>query len=144
MCSPMTCGYPRVKDAHAQVKSPYYRAEASHGAHIGDKATVVCQKGYHMVTNASSSRPQTIDHVGLVCNEDGIWVNPFPYRCYNASMLAKLELAETGSVRLSGRAVSDLNVTADPPLYIQLFLRKGSCKQNVPCGVVVRRRAAFY
>ena len=97
MCSPMTCGYPRVKDAHAQVKSPYYRAEASHGAHIGDKATVVCQKGYHMVTNATSSRPQTIDHVGLVCNEDGIWVNPFPYSCYNASMLAKLELAQTAS-----------------------------------------------
>ena len=28
-------------------------------------------------------------------------------------------------VRLSGRAVSDLNVAAAPPLYCQLFLRKG-------------------
>ena len=36
-----------------------------------------------------------------------------------------METVLPSSVRLSGRAVSDLNVAAAPPLYCQLFLRKG-------------------
>ena len=49
-----------------------------------------------------------------------------------------------GSVRLSGRSVSDLNVAA-APLYIQLFLHQGRnwAGKNVSCTLYSGHNALF-
>jgi len=90
LCSPITCGYPHVEDANAVVEKSSYNIEMSQGAQIGDEAIVVCAKNYQMITNATSTSVEAVDHVRVVCSDEGMWKTAYPYKCLNHTVIAKM------------------------------------------------------
>ena len=67
-----------------------YNIEMSQGAQIGDEAIVVCAKNYQMITNTTSTSVEAVDHIRVVCSDEGMWKTAYPYKCLNHTIIAKV------------------------------------------------------
>ena len=68
------------------------------GATMGDEAMIMCNKGFQMVANHSSTTTSTsgqqgleaIQDVRVICSQDGIWQRPFQYHCMDEEVHQEL------------------------------------------------------
>ena len=75
------------------------------GATMGDEAMIMCNKGFQMVANHSSTTTSTsgqqgleaIQDVRVICSQDGVWQRPFQYHCMDEEVHQEL-LAKVCSI----------------------------------------------
>ena len=62
------------------------------GATMGDEAMIMCNKGFQMVANHSTSGQglEAIQDVRVICSQDGIWQRPFQYHCMDEEVHQEL------------------------------------------------------
>jgi hypothetical protein len=102
-CSQITCGYPHVEDANAVVAQWTKKSKKRLGATMGDEAMIMCNKGFQMVANHSTSGQglEAIQDVGVICSQDGVWQRPFQYHCMDEEvhqeLLAKMAPSMTST-----------------------------------------------
>ena len=68
------------------------------GATMGDEAMIMCNKGFQMVANHSSTTTSTsgqqgleaIQDVRVICSQDGVWQRPFQYHCMDEEVHQEL------------------------------------------------------
>lgn len=91
-CQPITCGYPPVEDPNAVVVDYQYDVEKGNlGVKAGDAATVVCTKGFVMVTNSSVDEGlMAIANIRVECTVNGIWRMAHQYYCVNDTLMSKV------------------------------------------------------
>merc|ERR1712242_129456 len=76
---------------------------------MGDEAMIMCNKGFQMVANHSSTTISTsgqqgleaIQDVRVICSQDGVWQRPFQYHCMDEEvhqeLLAKMAPSMTST-----------------------------------------------
>ena len=72
---------------------------------MGDEAMIMCNKGFQMVANHSSTTTSTsgqqgleaIQDVRVICSQDGVWQRPFQYHCMDEEVHQEL-LAKVCSI----------------------------------------------
>ena len=72
---------------------------------MGDEAMIMCNKGFQMVANHSSTTNSTsgqqgleaIQDVRVICSQDGVWQRPFQYHCMDEEVHQEL-LAKVCSI----------------------------------------------
>ena len=66
---------------------------------MGDEAMIMCNKGFQMVANHSTSGQglEAIQDVRVICSQDGVWQRPFQYHCMDEEVHQEL-LAKVCSI----------------------------------------------
>ena len=59
---------------------------------MGDEAMIMCNKGFQMVANHSTSGQglEAIQDVRVICSQDGVWQRPFQYHCMDEEVHQEL------------------------------------------------------